>query len=189
MISKKYQKPPSQQCIECALLSGKEARRKRKLYGPKHLDEVKSFCWDDSVCPRRRNYHQNAERENARRCAERAAERMQSSSGTKLISVPDPSLATPYVAYLYLYRAEPKRARTHAIAGAVYKDGVLEAEIEPFHCAGHPPEWIEAKVEMILARLSAAYRIRKFERFQRFDPVKCPIRPCPLHPSEDPDGG
>lgn len=184
MESRKYPKPPSRQCIECALLSGKGARKQRKLYGPKPLGEVMLFCWDESVCPRRRNYHQNAERENAKRCAERAVTRAKAIAGTKLISVADPSLETPYVAYLYLYRATPKRARTHAIAGAVYKDGKLEAEIEPFHCAGHPPEWIEAKVEMILSKLRADYGVRKFESFQRFEPVKCPIRPCPLHPSE-----
>jgi hypothetical protein len=185
MNAKKHPRPPTQQCIECALLSGKDARKKRKLYGPKALDERFEFCWDQSVCPRRRNYYQNAESENSRRRAERIAEKAQAdASNVATISVPDPPLKTPYVAYLYLYRTVPKNARTHAIAGTVYKDGKLEAEIEAFHCAGHDPEWIERKVGMILFKLRAEYGIQKFESFQRFDPIKCPIRPCPLHLSE-----
>lgn len=187
MKQKKYPQPRKSQCRECALLSGRAARKQRKLYGPKQLSEVLDFCWDDSVCPRRRNYYQNAENENSSRRAARATERSSAGDGIDVISVPDPDLETPFVAYLYLYRDEPKRARTHAIAGAVYRDKEKIADIEPFHCGGHEPAWTEAKVEMILFRLRSQFGIRKFETFTRFDPVKCPIRPCPLHPAIEGD--
>lgn len=153
------------------------------MYGPKALEEATTFCWDESVCPGRRHYHQNAEKYNSRRCAERAAIKASNNDGAAVISVPDPSISTRYVAYLHVYRAEPKNARTHAIAGAVYDDKQLIAKIEAFHCT-QDPSWIESKVEMILFRLRSEYGIRKFESIQRFDPIKCPLRPCPLHPTE-----
>lgn len=175
--------PPRKQCIECSVLSGKEARKEHKLYGPKSLEEVSVFCWDERICPGRRHYHQNAEKYNAQRCAERAAAKPLIGGDVKTISVPDPSQPTRYVAYLYVYRAEPKSARTHAIAGSVYDGEKLVANVEAFHC-GQDPSWVEAKVEMILFRLRAEYGIRKFESIHRFDPIKCPLRPCPLHPGE-----
>ena len=174
--------PPRQQCVQCSALSGKEARARRKLYGPKSLDEVNIFCWDERVCPGRRHYHQNAEKTNAKRRAKRAAVRV-TDGMVKNISVPDPSISTKYVAYLYVYRSEPKAARTHAIAGSVYEGEKLIANIEAFHC-GQDPVWVESKVEMILFRLRAEYGIQKFESIHRFDPIKCPLRPCPLHPAE-----
>lgn len=177
----KYPRPPKKQCIECAALSGKAARRSRKLYGPKTLAEASAFCWDEAVCPGRRHYHQNAEKYNTRRCAERAAVKADKARAVKTISVPDPSLSTKHVAYLYVYRKEPKSARAHAIAGSVYEGKQLVANIEAFHC-GQDPAWVEAKVEMILFKLRAEYGIRKFESIHRFDPIKCPLRPCPLHP-------
>ena len=186
MDARKHPRPPRRQCIDCASLSGKEARKQRKLYDPKAPDEITTFCWDERVCPGRRHYHQNAKQYNAQRCAERAAAKSSNRDGTKTISVPDPSQSTRYVAYLYVYRAEPKSARTHAIAGSVYDGQDLVANIEAFHC-GQDPSWVEAKVEMILFRLRAEYGIRKFESIHRFDPIKCPLRPCPLHPGDTAD--
>jgi len=52
------------------------------------------------------------------------------------------------------------------------------------HCMGMTNSQIRRYLQDVLQELSHLYKIKNFEPEIRYDPVFCPIQPCPLRLSQ-----
>jgi hypothetical protein len=165
----------NRKCLDCAQLSVTEARQ---LHG----DEGDG-CWNESLCHRRRSHYRNRRDKNAaRRSAYRQEVEQQRADGDpETLSIP---ITLKPVAYLYLYRQKRQDAPLHAIAVSVWQGDQRLLEVEPIHCAGMRNQQIQKYLVDVLKNLQPRFGITKFEPEIRLEPIECPIKNCPLKPSE-----
>jgi hypothetical protein len=158
-------------CWQCSQMSIDAARQ---LHG-----ESGDGCWDEKICHRRRSHYRNRADNNQKRKAtyspaEKAPDRPSSKVQAKL--------QAPPIALLYLYREARKDAHLHAIGISVWQGDQKLEDIPATHCMGMTNGQIRKYLQEVLQELNQLYNIKSFEPEIRYDPVFCPIQPCPLKP-------
>lgn len=169
-------------CRKCAAL---DILQVHQLHGSPRTDP-KNFqpdpnlerdgCYDPKVCPSKRSYLRNPERQHQKRSRKRREEALEQLR----IEVDEPYAEVTF-AVLIVYRDAGIEAPIHAIAGSVWQGSAQIAEIAPIHCVGMVPAGVHAYIQKMLKVLHEQYGIRKFASLERFDPQCCPIRPCIHH--------
>jgi hypothetical protein len=158
-------------CWQCSQMSIDAARQ---LHG-----ESGDGCWDEKICHRRRSHYRNRADNNQKRKATYApAEKAPDRPSSKLQA----KLQAPPIALLYLYREGRKDAHLHAIAISVWQGDQKLEDIPATHCMGMTNGQIRKYLQEVLQELNQLYNIKNFEPEIRYDPVFCPIQPCPLKP-------
>lgn len=161
-------------CWQCSQLSIEVARQ---LHG-----EAGDGCWDEKICHRRRSHYRNRADNNQKRKANYTTTRIEpSGQATTKIQA---KLQAPPIALLYLYREARKDSHLHAIAISVWQGDQKLEDMTATHCMGMTNSQIRRYLQDVLQELNHLYNIKNFEPEIRYDPVFCPIQPCPLKPSQ-----
>jgi len=159
-------KPPQQKCRRCAYLSAEEVQQR---HGPNG-----DGCWDSARCPQRRYYYRNRDRLNRDR---------RQAQGGKMLTLSPPVAAPAAVLYLYRQQAD---APLHGIGAELWLGQTPQVKVAPIHCLGLSQRQVMTCMTEILQRFSdfSGQKITKFTTCVDLEPESCPIRPCPLHPTE-----
>lgn len=164
-------RPVDPRCVACVQLSVEEARQQE--------------CWVESRCHRRRSHYRHRDR--LRRQA--SLQRQQPTVTTEPIAV-----SSNYAAFLVLYRSS-KEAPVHAVAAEIWQGSTKIGLTQVIHTfglkaipqnqAGTRVEPIQAVIAELLNTLRQQFNITGFEwEVIELPPSACPLRPCPLHPSD-----
>jgi len=164
-------RPIDPRCIACVQLSVEEARQQD--------------CWVESRCHRRRSHYRHRDR--LRRQA--SLQRQQATVDIDPITEPG-----SYAAFLVLYRSS-KDAPVHAIAAEIWQGSTKIGLTQAVHTfglkaiaqnqSGTRIEPIQTVIAELLDTLRNKFNITGFEwEVIELPPSTCPLRPCPLHPSE-----
>jgi Putative restriction endonuclease len=96
-------------------------------------------------------------------------------------------VVVPEVVYgnLLIWRELRQDSPIHAIGADIWHGEKRVAVVTPVHCAGWLPSQVHAYVQRTLNLLENEYDFQKFAGQIIEHPEQCPIRPCPLHSSED----
>lgn len=165
-------RPLNPRCVACVQLSVAEARQQE--------------CWVESRCHRKRSHYRHRDRLRRKAMLQRQQPAIQT-----------PAIAPPqsYAAFLVLYRSG-STAPVHAIAAEIWQGDTrigLTPTIHTFGLKAIPQtqggqriEPIQTVIAQLLATLREPFSINAFEWdvIER-PPAQCPLRPCPLHPTDD----
>lgn len=88
-------------------------------------------------------------------------------------------------AVAYWYR-ENRTSPLHALGAELWIGNNRVAKIEPVHCLGLTEMQIKTLLVRILDGFSqhSGIKIERFRSSVELNPLNCPIRSCPLHPTE-----
>jgi hypothetical protein len=163
-------RPVNPKCWECSLLDSKTAK---ELHG-----EAGDGCWNEKICHRRRSHYRNRADNNQKRKSHYVS--VKATRSQELRSSITIKPAAPPIALLYLYRESRKDAHLHAIAITVWQGDQKLKEVSPTHCMGMTNGQVRQYLQTVLQELHQTYGIKTFEPEIRYDPIFCPINPCPL---------
>jgi hypothetical protein len=169
-------------CWQCSQLSIDAARQLHGEEGdPSGIGEAVR-CWDEKICHRRRSHYRNRADNNQKRKATYTA------TQGKIAEQPpiqiQAKLQPPPIALLYLYREARKDSHLHAISISIWQGDQKLQDLPATHCMGMTNSQIRRYLQEVLQELSELYNIKNFEPEIRYDPMFCPIQPCPLKPPQ-----
>ena len=173
-------RPSQEKCRLCSKLSPAEAQQKHGSTGDN--------CWDASRCHDRRSYYRHRGVKNYNRKQQRHLQQqivVSQPTGTQnVITLEIPAPAIP-AAIAHWYR-ETKTSPLHALGAEVWSGNDRVAKIAPVHCLGLTEMQIKTLLLRILDSFSqhCGMKVERFRSSVELHPLNCPLRPCPLHPSE-----
>lgn len=173
-------RPDSEKCRLCSKLTTSVAKQRHGIEGDR--------CWDDAHCHNRRSYYRHRGVRNYNRKQRRQQLSQETIDPTQLVTLSIPVPTAP-AAVAHWYR-ERKTSPLHALGAELWIGNDRVAKIEPVHCLGLTEMQIKTLLMRILDGFSQHIGI-KIERFRssvELNPLNCPIRSCPLHPTESSNG-
>lgn len=170
----------SEKCRLCSKLSSAQAQQLHGAGG--------DGCWDAKRCHDRRSYYRHRGVKNYNRKQRRQQQLQQEFDPTQIVTLSIPVPATPAV-IAHWYR-ETKTSPLHALGAELWVGNDRVAKIEPVHCLGLTELQIKTLLVRILDGFSqhSGIRIERFRSSVELNPLNCPIRSCPLHPTESDNG-